>query len=168
MLGRTLLFIAAALLFSATASLNALAQSNQTEQKPAAQESQPAEEDADVVIIANVTARELTFEVVPNPTVTFPGNHERKTLWEAERTNLPEQVQPGVTYRNIGIRLKIVSRFADIERIVAEALGETPVTETLPQPPTQDAPQTDKTQPAPATPNNSSPATPPAGEGKPR
>ncbi len=165
MLRRTLLIIVAAFLFSSAASLNALAQSNQTEQKPAAQESKPAEEDADVVIIANVTARELKFEVVPNPSVTFPGNHERKTLWEAERTNLPEQVQPGVTYRNIGIRLKIVSRFADIERIVAEALGETPVTETLAPP--QDAPQTDKTQPAPATPN-SSPATPPAGEGKPK
>jgi hypothetical protein len=92
------------------------------------------EEDADLVIIANVTAKELKFDVVPNPNVTFPGKPERMTEWSAERTNLPPQVQPGVTYRDIGIRLKIVSRFADIDRIVAEALGEVPITDDAPQP----------------------------------
>jgi hypothetical protein len=81
----------------------------------------------DLSITANVTARELLFEAVPNPKVEFPGQPRRDTLWEAERTNLPPQVQPGVTYRDIGIRLKITSVFADIERIVAEALGEIPV-----------------------------------------
>ena len=81
----------------------------------------------DLSITANVTARELLFEVVPNPKVEFPGQPRRDTVWEAERTNLPPQVQPGVTYRDIGIRLKITSVFADIERIVAEALGETPL-----------------------------------------
>jgi hypothetical protein len=80
----------------------------------------------DLSITANVTARELLFEVVPNPTVEFSGRPRRDTVWEAERTNLPAQVQPGVTYRDIGIRLRITSVFADIERIVAEALGEIP------------------------------------------
>ena len=80
----------------------------------------------DLSITANVTARELLFEVVPAPKVEFPGRPRRDTVWEAERTNLPAQVQPGVTYRDIGIRLKITSVFADIERIVAEALGEIP------------------------------------------
>lgn len=83
-----------------------------------------ATDNHDLSITANVTARELRFEVVPNPTVEFPGQPRRDTVWEAERTNLPAQVQPGVTYRDIGIRLKITSVFADIERIVAEALGE--------------------------------------------
>lgn len=165
MFGRNLLIIAAAFLFCVFAALPARGQTVQTGQSSAAQDEKPAEETADLVIIANVTARELTFEVVPTPTVTFSGNKERKTLWEAERTNLPEQVQPGVTYRNIGIRLKIVSRLADIERIVAEALGETPVTETLPPPPQQDAAPTETKQ-SPA-PSNSSPAQPPAGEGNP-
>jgi hypothetical protein len=87
------------------------------------------EEDADLVIIANVTAKELRFDAVPNPTVEFPGQPKRDTEWSAERTNLPPQVQPGVTYRDIGIRLKIVSRFADIDRIVAEALGEIPTSD---------------------------------------
>lgn len=89
----------------------------------------------DLSITANVTARELLFEVVPNPKVEFPGQPRRDTVWEAERTNLPAQVQPGVTYRDIGIRLKITSVFADIERIVAEALGEIPASDSNSNPP---------------------------------
>lgn len=89
-------------------------------------------DDADLVITSHVTARELRFDVVPNPTVEFTGKQERQTEWSAERENLPRPVQPGVTYRDIGIRLKIVSRFADIDRIVAEALGEVPVTDDVP------------------------------------
>lgn len=84
------------------------------------------EKTADVAITAKVTAKELIFEVVPNPKVEFLGKPERKTEWSSERKNLPESVQPGVTYRDIGITLKIVSVFADIERIVDEALGAAP------------------------------------------
>jgi hypothetical protein len=90
--------------------------------------------DPDLSITANVTARELRFETVPTPKVEFPGRPRRDTVWEAERTNLPPQVQPGVTYRDLGIRLKITSVFADIERIVAEALGEIPASEDAPPP----------------------------------
>lgn len=86
---------------------------------------------ADLSITATVTARELRFEAVPNPKVEFTGQPRRETVWDAQRENLPRPVQPGVTYRNIGIRLKIVSVFADIDRIVAEALGEVPVSDEL-------------------------------------
>jgi hypothetical protein len=121
----------------------------------------------DLSITANVTARELHFEVVPNPTVEFPGQPRRDTVWEAERTNLPAQIQPGVTYRDIGIRLRITSVFADIERIVAEALGEIPAsddgTPNAPQTPEPEAsarrPQIDNATPAPidATQTNAAP-----------
>jgi hypothetical protein len=104
--------------------------------------------EGDVVIIANVTAKELKFEVVPNTSVEFPGKpEERKTVWEAERDNLPDKIEPGVTYRNIGIRLRIVSRFADIERIVAEALGEFPVDDS--QNPAQNGSQPKENQAQP-------------------
>jgi hypothetical protein len=89
----------------------------------------PAVEKADLSITAHVRARSLKFETVPNPTVEFPGSPARDTVWEAQRENLPTPVQPGVTYRNIGIRLKITSIFRDIDRIVAEALGEVPITD---------------------------------------
>jgi hypothetical protein len=110
-----------------------------------------ATDNQDLSITANVTARELLFEVVPNPKVEFTGQPRRDTVWEAERTNLPAQVQPGVTYRDIGIRLTITSVFADIERIVAEALGEIPASDDsntpppTPQPGASPTPQTDNT-----------------------
>lgn len=103
---------------------------------------------ADVSITARVTAAEVRFEKVPSPRVDFTGKPERVTVWEAERENLPPQVQPGVTYRNIGITLRITSVFADIDRIVAEALGEIPAG--------------DEAQPIPAQPPAQPPVTPPA------
>jgi hypothetical protein len=152
MFKRTLPFIAATFLLLTASS--ARAQSNQPQQKkeqpPPAAQTQTEANTADVSITANVTARELRFEVVPNPNVTFTGNSERKTTWEALRQNLPRPVQPFVTYRNIGIQLKITSVFADIDRIVAEALGEVPVTDNIPPPAqnaTPQAPQTSATQP---------------------
>lgn len=107
------------------------AQNPASAQNPAGDESI---ESADVSITATVRAGSLRFDIVPNPTVEFPGKPDRITVWEAERENLPTPVQPGVTYRNIGIRLRIISRFRDIERIVAEALGEIPATDEVSTP----------------------------------
>lgn len=142
---------------------HARAQNQTATQTPAGQTSsgQKATEDADLSITANVTARELRFEVVPNPTVEFSGKPERETVWDAERDNLPRPVQPNVTYRNIGIRLKITSIFPDIDRIVAEALGEVPATDALPEDNKRDAPA-----PAPQPSTPSQPTTPPQ-EGRP-
>ena len=89
----------------------------------------PSVETADIAITARVRAESLRFDVVPTPKVEFSGQPERNTVWEAERENLPTPVEPGVTYRDIGLRLKITSVFTDIDRIVAEALGEVPVSE---------------------------------------
>jgi hypothetical protein len=131
----------------------ASAQNQTATQAPAGQQSatrQTTTTDADLSITANVTASELRFEVVPNPTVDFSGKPERETVWDAERENLPRPVQPNVTYRNIGIRLKITSIFPDIDRIVAEALGEAPTTDALPDDNKRDtpAPQQPPSQPA--------------------
>ena len=71
---------------------------------------------ATVGIFATVRARELRFEQVPNVRITA-------TASNTERTNLPDQVQPYVTYRDIGIRLTITSTLPDIEQILDEALG---------------------------------------------
>jgi hypothetical protein len=95
---------------------------------PAADNTQHAADvdNADLTITAHVTARELRFEAVPNATVEFSGQPKRETVWDAQRQNLPRPVQPFTTYRDLGIHLVITSVFADIERIVAEALGEVP------------------------------------------
>jgi len=96
----------------------------------------------DLSITAHVTANYLRFEKVPNPKVEFTGQPRRETVWQSERENLPQQVQPGVTYRNIGITLRITSVFADIDRIVAEALGEVPTSDDA-QPQATSPTQTD-------------------------
>lgn len=127
-----------------------------TQNGAAQEEAAPASED--LSITANVTAREMRFDVVPNPKVEFTGKPERKTAWEAERQNFPRPVEPGVTYRNIGIQLKITSVFADIDRIVAEALGEVPVRDMEPQAqPAAPQPQEEGAAP-PASPPNQPPA----------
>ncbi|MGB8507805.1 MAG: hypothetical protein WCD76_05335 [Pyrinomonadaceae bacterium] len=102
---------------------------SQSRAQAASPSSAASTENADLSITAHVSARELRFEKVPNTSVEFTGKPLRDTLWEAERENLPAQVRPGETYRNIGITLRITSVFADIERIVAEALGEIPVSD---------------------------------------
>ena len=114
-----------------------------------------ADANADLSITARVTADSLRFEKVPNPRVEFSGRPRRETAWESERENLPQEVRPGETYRNIGITLRIRSVFADIDRIVAEALGEIPKSDDAQPPPPQPQP------PGTNTPPNDS-ATPPA------
>lgn len=128
---------------------------------------QSSADSLDLSITANVTARELRFEIVPNPKVEFPGKPERTTVWEAERQNLPRPVEPGVTYRNIGIQLRITSVFADIDRIVAEALGEVPASDT-PAPTTPTTPQPESApQPDAAPPQSGTPPAQPSSEGNP-
>jgi hypothetical protein len=116
---------------------------------------------ADVSITARVTADSLRFEKVPNPRVEFTGRPRRETAWESERENLPPEVRPGETYRNIGITLRLRSVFADIDRIVAEALGEVPPSDDTPppappptQPPGADAMPTQPTTPPAQAPAN--------------
>jgi hypothetical protein len=63
----------------------------------------------EVEFTADVRARELHFEEVPNPEVRFPGHTRRESDWRSERENLPNEVREGVVYRNAGIRLLIAS-----------------------------------------------------------
>src|SRR5688500_13573278 len=169
--------VCAAVSLAASPSSDASAQTpapRPQEPPPAAQTAPPrAGErggDADLSITARVTAESLRFEKVPNARVEFTGKPARETVWEAERENLPQQVRPGVTYRNIGITLRITSVFADIDRIVAEALGEVPVGDDArptPTTPAQPSPPSDE-RPAAAPPAASTNAPANSGAGAPR
>ena len=66
----------------------------------------------DIELTADVKARELRFEEVPETEVHPPA--------QTERENLPEEVEPGVTYRNPGVRLRIASAVAGTDRGVHE------------------------------------------------
>jgi hypothetical protein len=83
----------------------------------------PAETQPDIAILATVRAKELRFSAVPNVTVTFADQARNATVWTTDRENLPDRVQPNVTYRDIGIRLTITSTLPNIEQILDEALG---------------------------------------------
>ncbi|MFN6962808.1 MAG: hypothetical protein ACK4S4_03475 [Pyrinomonadaceae bacterium] len=92
----------------------------------AAEQLDPDTSGDDILILANITAKELRFEAVPNTSVEFPGTHKRTNIWITQRQNLPDQVQPGVTYRDVGLQLRISTRFSEIERIVREVLDGRP------------------------------------------
>ena len=63
----------------------------------------------EIEFTADVRARELHFEKVPNPEVRFPGPAERESDWSSERENLPKEVREGVVYRNARVRLLIAN-----------------------------------------------------------
>jgi hypothetical protein len=155
------------MLLSACGLAAAQGQGSATQPRPQQQQQQSKEQNADVApetadlaITAHVTARELRFETVPDVNVEFTGQPQRETEWDAVRENLPRPVQPGVTYRDIGVRLKIVSVFADIDRIVAEALGEVPVSDELPAEKNSSPAQDQQQQPSPAPAQGTSPNQP--------
>ena len=63
----------------------------------------------DIAIDASVKMRELRFEKVPDPKVNFRGNTRRNSVWTSRRTNLPDEVEEDVVYREAGIKLRIAT-----------------------------------------------------------
>jgi hypothetical protein len=69
-------------------------------------------ENPDIEFTANVKAKELHFEEVPETEVRFSGSPERESASGTDRKNLPDEVEPGVTYRDPEVRLRIASALA--------------------------------------------------------
>jgi len=63
---------------------------------------------ADVMIIASVSMDELRFNSEPKARLRVLGCGEREGLRVLERRNLPERVQPGVTYRDVYVSVQIM------------------------------------------------------------
>jgi hypothetical protein len=70
-------------------------------------------ENADIEFTADVKAKEMRFEEVPETEVRFPGRPERESASGTDRENLPDEVEPGVTYRDPTVRLRIATTLAD-------------------------------------------------------
>jgi hypothetical protein len=64
----------------------------------------------DVLIRASVSIAELRFESDPAARVRVGGCPDGRGLRVVERRNLPERVQPGVTYRDVYVAVEIVGR----------------------------------------------------------
>ena len=77
-------------------------------------------EDADVEIGASVKAKRLRFRQKPKTHVELHGElHEPKgdgevqTTSGSERQNLPEEVEPGVTYEDVRVRWRAAARLKE-------------------------------------------------------
>lgn len=62
---------------------------------------------ADVRISASVRARELRFEGEPQVEVRIIGCELPDSLVRVQRRNLPERIEPGVTYRDVEVGVEI-------------------------------------------------------------
>lgn len=58
--------------------------------------------DPDIEIGARVRAKTLRFEEAPDAETRFVGDYSAETVHERE--NLPEEVEAGVTYRDVEVR----------------------------------------------------------------
>ncbi|MGP4097482.1 hypothetical protein [Nonomuraea sp. KM90] len=71
--------------------------------------------DPDVEISASATARELRFRTPPEVTVRAEAEPAGECAWGGDRTNLPERVEAGVTYRDIRIDFRVAARLTGHE-----------------------------------------------------
>jgi hypothetical protein len=80
---------------------------------------------AEIEAGATVKAKKLRFESVPETEVRFPGSDEERSGSHTERENLPEEVEPGVTYRDVKVRWEAGAAVrAEVAPEVAEAMAE--------------------------------------------
>jgi hypothetical protein len=70
---------------------------------------------ADVEIGAAVKARRLRFSSKPETDVEFSGEPEIESDSHTERENLPEEVERGVTYRDVEVRWRGGARIVDAD-----------------------------------------------------
>jgi len=73
----------------------------------AAQEAAPAS--PDLSITGTIRARELKFETVPKTFVRSITASKKSVVTDVKRKNLPKEIQPGVTYRNVELQFTIHS-----------------------------------------------------------
>jgi hypothetical protein len=77
-------------------------------------------EDPDIEVGASVKAKKLRFRSKPETEVEFhgeaevpEGRSEVESASGSERKNLPEEVEPGVTYKDVRVRWGAAARIED-------------------------------------------------------
>jgi hypothetical protein len=66
----------------------------------------------DIELAASVTMDEIRFAEPPETDVRFTGEPGHESASGSDRTNLPEQVESGVTYRNVQVDYRLAGRLA--------------------------------------------------------
>jgi hypothetical protein len=67
-------------------------------------------EHADIDLSTSVRMRGLRFDAVPSTRVWFEGFPDEAHSLRVERENLPDEVQPGVTYETVTVRWRARAR----------------------------------------------------------
>ena len=67
----------------------------------------------DVEIAASARADEVRFECKPAVRVRAYANAPATAESVSERENLPDELEPGVTYRNVSVRWRLDARLND-------------------------------------------------------
>lgn len=67
---------------------------------------------ADIELLATVQADKLRFDQAPKTEIRFFGEPGHESASGSDRTNLPERVEPGVTYRDVRVDYRLASRLA--------------------------------------------------------
>ena len=70
----------------------------------------------DIEFAASVRADELGFVEPPETDVRFTGEPGHESASGSDRTNLPERVESGVTYRYVGVDYRLASRLSSLGR----------------------------------------------------
>ena len=70
----------------------------------------------DVEIGARVKAKRLRFKSKPKTDVRPHADPDGGTSSNSERKNLPEEVEPGVTYRDVEVRWRAAAKIAPPDR----------------------------------------------------
>ena len=67
----------------------------------------------DVEMAASVRADEVRIECKPRVAVRAHANRPATAERVSERDNLPDEIEPGVTYRNVWVRWRLAARLDD-------------------------------------------------------
>jgi hypothetical protein len=67
---------------------------------------------ADIELLATVQADKLRFDERPQTEIRFFGEPGHESASGSDRTNLPDRVEPGITYRDVRVDYRLASRLA--------------------------------------------------------
>jgi hypothetical protein len=74
-----------------------------------------------VEMVVTFSARSVVFDELPRIRMAFGGAQPRRAVWQVERTNLPARVERGVVYRDVKVRLTLVSSVDEFEALIEDA-----------------------------------------------
>lgn len=83
---------------------------------PRRRESEPR--GAAVEVGARVTARRVRFKNKPEVKVEFRGGSRNRTASGTERKNIPDEVEPGVTYRDVEVNWLAAAQIVEADERV--------------------------------------------------